>query len=141
MIYLDTSAFLKLYIREDGSESVQGALESQDEPIPVLDVLEWEFVNALRLKVFWGELDGPTVNHLVALFDDRLLRGQYVVADIDRDRLTTDVRVLSMHTQTVGSRTLDVVHVAIAHQLQVNAFITFDDRQRALARTAGLAVG
>lgn len=141
MIYLDTSAFLKLYIRENGSESVQRALESQDQPLPVPDVLQWELVNALRLKVFWGELEARTVDQLVALFDDRLLRGQYVAVEINRGRLTTDIRELSRHTETVGSRTLDVVHVAVALQLQVNAFITFDARQRTLADAAGLVLG
>lgn len=141
MIYLDTSAFLKLYVREAGSESVQRALESQDHPIPLSDVLRWEFMNALRLKVFWGELDGPTVDHLLVLFDDRLVRGQYVVPEIERDRLTSDVRKLTLYTQTVGSRTLDLVHVAVALQLQVDAFFTFDDRQRALAEKVGLVVG
>lgn len=141
MIYLDTSAFLKLYVREEGSESVQSALESQDQPLPVPEVLEWEFLNALRLKVFWGELDGPTVDHLIALFDDRLLRGQYVVPEINRDRLTADVRELTVNTQTIGARTLDIVHVALAQQLQVSAFLTFDDRQRAVAESAGVILG
>jgi len=71
VIYLDTSAFLKLYIREEGSESVQATIESQDQPLPVADVLQWEFFNALRLKVFWQEMDDATVDHLFALFDDR----------------------------------------------------------------------
>ena len=141
MIYLDTSAFLKLYVREEGSESVQSALESQDQPLPVPEVLEWEFLNALGLKIFWGELDGPTVDHLIALFDDRLLRGQYVVPEINRDRLTADVRELTVNTQTIGARTLDIVHVALAQQLQVSAFLTFDDRQRALAESAGVILG
>ena len=140
MIYLDTSALLKLYIREPGSESVQHALESQEQPVPVPDLLHWEFVNALRLKVFWGEVDSRTVDHLVALFDDRVLRGQYVVPEIDRARLTTDVRELSRHTETIGSRSLDVAHVAVALQLQVSTFLTFDDRQGALAENAGLVV-
>jgi predicted nucleic acid-binding protein len=141
VIYLDTSAFLKLYIREDGSEAVQAAMESQDQPIPIPDLLQWEFLNAMRLKVFWGELDEPTVDHLVALFDDRLLRGQYLTPELDRARVTTDVRELSHHTQAIGSRTLDVVHVAVALQLQPSSFITFDVRQRTLAESAGLVVG
>lgn len=138
MIYLDTSAFLKLYVRETGSDFVQKVLESQNAPIPVADVLEWEFSNALRLKVFRGELDGGTVDHMMKLFDDRLLRGQYVAVDIDRSLLNRDVRDLSRYSSTIGSRTLDVVHVAIAVQLKADQLVTFDDRQADLARNAGL---
>jgi predicted nucleic acid-binding protein len=140
VIYLDTSAFLKLYIREEASSFVQESIESQDDPIPVAEVLQWEFFNALRLKVFWGEMNDATVDHLLALFDDRMRRGQYAVADIDRPRLSSDVREISRHTGTIGSRSLDVVHVAVALQLEVDRFVTFDDRQRTLASTVGLSV-
>jgi predicted nucleic acid-binding protein len=140
VIYLDTSAFLKLYIREEASSFVQETIESQDDPIPVGEVLQWEFFNALRLKVFWGEMNDATVDHLLALFDDRMRRGQYAVADIDRPRLSSDVREISRHTGTIGSRSLDVVHVAVALQLEVDRFVTFDDRQRTLASTVGLSV-
>lgn len=140
MIYLDTSAFLKLYVREDGSELVHQTMRSQHDPIPIPDVLQWEFTNALRLKVFWGELDRRTVDRLMVLFDDRLQRGQYIVPEIDRTRLTEDVRRLTAHTQTVGSRTLDVVQVAIALQLEASPFVTFDTRQRELADKTGLVL-
>lgn len=49
VIYLDTSALLKLYIREDHSESVQKWVESQDDPLPVWDFQQMELKNALRL--------------------------------------------------------------------------------------------
>lgn len=140
MIYLDTSSFLKLYVREHGSEFVQQCLEEQDQPVPIPDILRFEFLNALRLKVFWNELTDGTVDHLVALFDDRLLRGQYVVVEIDADRRISDFRNLTSHSSTVGCRTLDVLHVATALQLGPDRFITFDDRQRLLATAAGLPV-
>ena len=140
MIYLDTSSFLKLYVREDGSEFVQQCLEEQDQPVPIPDILRFEFLNALRLKVFWNELTDATVDHLVALFEDRLLRGQYVVVEIDADRRISDFRHLTSHSSTMGCRTLDVLHVATALQLRPDRFITFDDRQRSLATAAGLPV-
>lgn len=140
MIYLDTSAFLKLYIREKESETVQHMLAAQREPVPIADVLQLEFVNSLRLKVFWGELDAPTVTHLLSLFDDRVYRGQYHIATIERIRLLSDFRTLSLHTQSIGCRSLDILHVACALQLNVDTFITFDDRQRELASREGLRV-
>ena len=38
VIYLDTSALLKLYIHEDHSEAVQEWVVSQDDPLPVWDL-------------------------------------------------------------------------------------------------------
>jgi predicted nucleic acid-binding protein len=56
VLYLDTSAFLKLYIREAGSEQVQATVAGQFEPLPVWEILEMELGNALNLKVFRGEV-------------------------------------------------------------------------------------
>lgn len=140
MIYLDTSAFLKLYLREDGSEYVQACLESQDEPVPMVDVLQWEFANAVRLKVFWKDIGTQTADHLLALFEDRLFRGQYAVMEIDAGRRTRDVQTLVRHTEKLGCRTLDVLHVATALQLSPERFVSFDERQRSLARAFGMRV-
>lgn len=41
---------------------------------------------------------------------------------------------------TTGGRTLDALHVATALILGVQVFVTFDVRQRELAREAGLKV-
>ncbi len=140
MIYLDTSAFLKLYLREKSSEFVQRYVEGQDQPVPIVDVLEWEFANALRLKVFWHELDDATVEHLLARFDNRLRRGQYAAVEIDVTRRTKDLRHILLHTPTAGSRTLDLLHVATAMQLSPEYFLSFDDRQRSIAESVGLQV-
>ena len=75
MIYLDTSAVLKLYVREESSKFVQRCLEAKEAPLPITDILRFEFLNALRLKIFWNEFTDNTVDHLLALFDDRTLRG------------------------------------------------------------------
>jgi hypothetical protein len=44
------------------------------------------------------------------------------------------------HTAILGTRSLDILHVAAAIILKVPAFITDDDRQARLARAAGLRV-
>ena len=41
-------------------------------------------------------------------------------------------------TPTLGCRSLDVIHVATALELGLRHFVTFDDRQRKLARATGL---
>lgn len=141
MIYLDTSAFLKLYIREQGSELVDRIVRSQDHPLPVWDVLTAELVNALRLKVFRGDLAPAESDRLIACYDDRLRRGQYYVPEIARDRLLSKVRELSRQTPRLGCRTMDIYHVACASQIGATLFVTFDERQRRLADHAGLELG
>jgi len=44
------------------------------------------------------------------------------------------------HTITDGHRSLDILHVATALQLEAEVFLTFDERQRKLAHAEGLKV-
>ena len=56
MLYLDTSAFLKLYLKEHGSEAVQQLVAGQRHPLPVWEIQQMELINAMRVKVFWKEI-------------------------------------------------------------------------------------
>ena len=56
MLYLDTSALLKLYLHEQASEWVQEQVEAQSDPLPIWELQEAELTNALRLKVFWRDI-------------------------------------------------------------------------------------
>lgn len=140
MIYLDTSAFIKLYFLEGGSEYVQGCVESQDAPLPVWDILEAEMTNACRLKAFWGDITPTQADEQLALFEQRVRRGLYSPVEIDRSALMESFRDLSLQTPVLGCRTMDILHVACALQLSPTRFVSFDERQRRLAAQAGLDV-
>lgn len=138
MIYLDTSAFLKLYLRESGSREVQDLVTAQDDPLPVWDILEGELINALRLKVFWQEITPDQADAQIDLYHQRKRQAFYHVPETDRGALMGAFRNLSRETPRLGCRTLDILHVAFASLLRPRAFVTFDERQRALAAHAGL---
>ena len=140
VIYLDTSALLKLYIHETHSEAVQEWVEGQDAPLPVWDLQQTELKNALRLKVFWGDISVTQADRLIQLFDQRLRRGQYFYPEIDKAGLRASFQELSRETMRLGCRTMDILHVACAMQIDPKAFVTFDARQRELARHANLPV-
>ena len=139
MLYLDTSAFLKLYVRETGSDEVQRAIAAQSEPLPVWEILEMELYNALQLKVFWKELNQSEADYQSSLFEQRKARGLYYVPEIRRTELMVDFRRLSRHTAKLGSRTMDILHVACACQLKPDGFLSFEKRQNQLAEIAGLS--
>lgn len=140
MIYLDTSAFIKLYIREAGSEQVNELVTQQDDPLPVWDLLEAELTNALRLKVFWKELSIEDSDRLIDLFHQRKRKGLYHVPELDRITLMDVFTKLTEQTPELGCRTFDILHVACAMQLRPLIFASYDQRQRTLAKRAGLAL-
>lgn len=140
MIYLDTSALVKLYLLETDSHVVQELVTGQDDPLPVWELQEMELTNALRLKVFWGEISKSDSDRQLELFEKRKAKGQYYFPILDRTALFTKFRHLSLHTHELGCRTLDIMHVACAVLLSPDLFVSFDTRQKQLAERAGLPV-
>jgi predicted nucleic acid-binding protein len=140
MYYLDTSAFLKLYIREAGSTSVQNYLTQQEDPLPLSEILEMEFTNALRLKVFWGDISQEQASEQLALFEKRKKRGFYYYPVVHRSELMATFRELSESTAKLGCRTLDVLHVAYARIYGAENFVTFDAKQKKMALKSGFNV-
>lgn len=141
MLYLDTSALLKLYIREQGSQEVQSRVASQDLPLPVWEMQEAELINALRLKVFWKEITSAQADTQIELFQLRRKRGLYFFPEIDRNSLMKHFLRLSSETPRLGCRTMDIFHVACALEIGATIFLSFDQRQNALASHAGLKLG
>lgn len=138
MIYLDTSALVKLYVLEAGSEFVQSCLSEQDDPLPIWELQEAELANALHLKVFRNEWTEAEAELQIEHFHSRKQRGLYVFPEIDRVELIREFHRLSLETPRTGCRTMDIFHVACALQIPSCRFLTFDGRQGKLARMAGL---
>lgn len=140
MLYLDTSALLKLYIREGGSQAVQSRIAAQDLPLPIWEFQEAELLNALRLKVFWKEITDSQAEDQIGRFHERKRRGLYYYPEMDRRLLMETFRSLSLETPRLGCRTMDIFHVACAICIRASEFLTFDQRQQTLATHAGLRV-
>jgi len=140
MISLDTSAFIKLYLLEDGSAEVHDLVVGQPEPLPVWHFLELEFLNALRFKVFLAEMEPGEVERVVSLYLERKRSGQYFSPRLDPVALHELSVQMTMRTASVGCRALDILHVAAARLCDAAVFVTADRRQAALAELEGRAV-
>ena len=140
MIYLDTSAFIKLYLREEGSEEVHGVIVAQSDPLPVWYLTELEFTNALRFKVFLAEMTRAQTERLISLYIARKAAGQYYSPQLDPIALHEVSLRLTAQTPTTGCRSLDILHVAAARMIDAQLFVTADKRQASLAEAEGLAV-
>lgn len=140
MIYLDTSAFIKLYLREEGSADVHGLVVAQQDPLPVWSVLELEFVNALRFKVFLAEMTAEDADRLIDMYRDRRRSGQYFAPHLDPIALHELSLRMTGRTTVIGCPALDILHVAAARLCNASTFITADKRQAALAEAEGSTV-
>jgi len=140
MIYLDTSAFIKLYLHENGSAEVHGLVVAQAEPLPVWHFLELEFLNALRFKVFLAEMSPDDVERVISLYLDRKRSGQYFAPHLDPIALHELSLQMTVRTPIIGCRALDILHVAAARLCDATVFVTADKRQAALAEVEGRVV-
>lgn len=137
-IYLDTSALIKLYIIENGSAVINKITTENAAPLPIWDLHIIEFQNALKLKVFRGELTVEEERYLSALFKERKKAGIYYTPELDREDHTALCLEFTDFSPKFGCRSLDIMHVAAASLFKVDQFITFDSRQADLAKEVGL---
>lgn len=136
MIYLDTGCLLKLYYPEPETPRVAALVSGQ--PIAFVALHELELANALSLKVFRKEARSAQVKAVDALVQHDVRTGVLYRAAIAWEDVLREAKVLaSAHTRTLGCRSLDILHCAMARQL-ATAFVTTDVRQRRLASAIGL---
>jgi predicted nucleic acid-binding protein len=137
MIYLDTSALIKLYLNEEGTEEVHGIVVAQREPLPVWHFLELEFINAVRFKAFLSEMSLEDAERIVSLYLERKRSGQYFAPLLDPIALHESALQMTRRTPSIGCRALDILHVAAARLCAATLFVTADKRQAALAEAEG----
>jgi predicted nucleic acid-binding protein len=139
MLYLDTGCLIKLYYPE--SNSAQIAVIATGHPLVFTPLHNLELTSALRLKIFRGEATEDQVRATLQLIGQDLEVGKLVAIDnVNRTSFESAVDLANRHSATTGSRSLDTLHCALAASLEIDAFLSTDARQLALARLIGLPV-
>jgi len=71
-------------------------------------------------------------------FLQRQQNGSSILDKDDQIIFTRALEISRQHSQTTGTRSLDVWHVAFALEKQASWFLSFDNKQRILAEAVGL---
>lgn len=139
--YADTSFLFSLYAQDANTAQAARAAESDGATFLLTDLQRYELRNALRLSVFRGHLAEPACQRLLRQVSDDLEQGAFLVVPVAWRQVFAAAEALSAdHTGDLGTRSFDILHVAAAVTLGAQAFYTFDVRQKALAKKAGLKV-
>jgi len=137
--YGDTAFLCSLYVPDARSARAVKWMEQDREALPLTGLHRLEFRNALRLRVFRREiLPGQRELAFQALLSDLSTNVLVAMEPPWSELLMEAERLSGGHSESMGTRSLDVLHVASALVLGVREFLTFDVRQGALARAAGL---
>ena len=109
-------------------------------PVLITPLGELELVNALQLRLFRREVLPAEVRAAYRAFRGDLHDGIFAVRPVPEEVFTRARALASRWTARLGTRSLNIIHVAAAIVFHADAFQTFDDRQRKLAKAARLAV-
>ena len=101
---------------------------------------ELELVNAVQLRLFRKDIRPSEARAAHAAFSADLHGGVFAMQALSEEIFVNAIQLASRWTADIGTRSLDIIHVAAAVALHADMFHTFDDRQRKLARAAGLVV-
>ena len=139
--YFDSAVLIKLYVAEPNSAEAVKWVQHYKESLVFTPLQEIEVRNAIRLKAARREITDDelrkALRHIKADFDAGFLDRPV----LDWSQVWLKAEDLSAHHgREVQSRTLDTLHVAIACCLGLHGFVSFDHRQSALAKKAGLRV-
>lgn len=137
--YADTGFLCSLYAPDAHTRRAASRMKRQDLPLPVTWLHQLEFRNALRLRVFRKEITPSQRDASLNLFLADLATGVLAAANPSlSDTMMEAERLSALHAEKIGTRSLDVLHVAASVVLGLPEFLTFDRRQASLAKAAGL---
>lgn len=130
-LLIDSSAFAKRYIEEQGSEEIEIFLQRASE-LALCIILVPEIISGLNRRLR---------ERILSVNDYRKIKSQLIedvhdatVIQITPSVITHSVRLLENNTL----RAMDSFHVACALEWQADLFVTSDKRQLIAAKNAGL---
>jgi predicted nucleic acid-binding protein len=136
--YADTSFLVSLYILDSNSARAATQMKQAKLPMLLTSLGELELTNALALRFFRKELLRSRMKAAHTLLRKDIEGGILVPKPLSAAMFEKAKQIARRRTPQLGTRTLDVLHVASALVLQADAFYTFDSNQGRLAKLEGL---
>ena len=141
MGYADTGVMVKGYVLESDSEAAVRILESAGEHLLYSHLHSVEIPNAIRLKRFRGEITKSQEVSANRAFLSDIESGVLIPCDYDLGEVfLLAERLSARHSAIIGSRSLDLLHVAAAIEAGATHFASLDTRQRKVATLNGLKI-
>ena len=137
--YADTGFLISLYLNEATTAAANAAVQTVRHPLPLIPLAFLELRNALYLAVFRKQVDEATRAAAWQRVELDIRNGIYVEAPLGQLDLHEKASQLAQkYTATLGTRTLDLLHIAAAVLLEASQLLSFDERQRQAAEREGL---
>ena len=138
--YYDTGVLVPFYVSEAFSDAIAAYIEGRAEAVPISLFHRLELENALRLKIFRGEIGEDRCLAILQKIETNIRDGMLVLRPVNWINALEKASCTGARaTAKTGCRTLDLIHVAIAAQWGCSVFVTADDRQIRAAKLDGFS--
>ena len=129
------------YVPEANSAGALAVRNRFNPPSALTHAHRTELQKAWQLKVYRKEMSPEAAARAAENLQADIDAGVWLLPDYDLDSVSAvSVRLAREDTATLGTRSLDVLHVAAALALRERHFVKGDERQARLAAAVGLRV-
>lgn len=135
---VDASFLVSLYVFDANSAKASARMKRAALPLLLTDIGRIEILNAIGLRLLRKELRPAEAKAAYGLFRQDAEAGVVQIVPLPASAYERSEQIARAHTPVLGTRTLDVLHVAGALVLKADAFYTFDQKQAKLATAVGL---
>ena len=106
----------------------------------VSTLTELEAVNALELRLFRREISTAQARSSLGAFEKDLRQAVFQLCRLQDQAYQRAQQISRQTTARLGTRTADILHVAVALEARADYLYSFDQRQRKLAEALKLQV-
>jgi predicted nucleic acid-binding protein len=141
MIWADSSFLVSVVGNDANTLAAHASIRTLAEPMAFSNLHRLEIQNALSLMVFRGHYTRDQARAAWLKLVRHVRNGALKSVNANWGQaLRAAARLAAIESEKLGTRSLDILHVAAARQLRLSEFWSFDVRQRNLAATVGLRV-
>lgn len=138
--YADSSFLVSCYVPDTNTAKAKTWLSHTGTPLIFTALHTLEVRNAFKLGVFRGLFSAADAATTWGNLEKDLRSGRLIKTAVNWPvafRIATQLS--ERHSAVIGTRSLDVLHIAAAKTLGAVELLSFDTRQRTLAAAAGLS--
>jgi predicted nucleic acid-binding protein len=141
--YADSSFIVSLYIPEPNRSAAAAAfMHHHREALPFTPQHRLEVRNAIRMLVWSKRISVSERTRAFREVEEDLDDQIFLIhAPLKFTEVFQEAeKIGAAQSELIGCRSLDLFHVAAASELGIDEFLSFDDKQRQLARALGFKV-
>jgi predicted nucleic acid-binding protein len=140
-IYPDSSFLASLVCKDGNTAEATACMSRVTQPLIFTPLHRIEVRNALRNAMGRKEITASDQRAAFRLIEQDLREGLLIHMPVDwPDVFRRADELGEKHAGTDGQRTIDLLHVALALECVTKTLLSFDRRQRRLAKAVGLSV-